>query len=145
MDEKNTIDEMKLLNAYIRQNQKRILSNKFSFPAFFLGGTYLIYRKIYFIGIITYTIHLLLFYIIKQPAIVFGIYVLIYFILGLNFNKLYINRAKKTIIRISKSSPSHLIYGNVVKTGGTSIAFAIIIPLVIYILLSNVLNNYYNF
>ncbi len=43
--------DMKLFNAYLGKNAKKITDKNFNFAAFFFGGPYLIYRKVYGIGL----------------------------------------------------------------------------------------------
>ena len=43
----DAIDESKLLEAFIGKNSEKILTQKFSLPAFFLNSLYLLYRKMF--------------------------------------------------------------------------------------------------
>ena len=59
------LSDTKELETYIDKNSSKILSRRFSFPSFFLGSLYYLYRKMYLRLQIIYIINILsIFYFI---------------------------------------------------------------------------------
>ncbi len=112
-------EDEELLKAYIGNNYDSIINSKFNFPAFIIGGIYLLYRKCY-----------LFFFLLIIATLFFPYFVLIYaIILGFCFNTWYIKKAKNDILRIktnnSNATTSELL--NLVgKKGGTGLVGPII-------------------
>lgn len=53
------IDESKLLEAFIGKNSEKILTQKFSLPAFFLNSLYMLYRKMFLSSMGVFLIYLI--------------------------------------------------------------------------------------
>ena len=128
-------DAYKLILAYIGSNYDKILAKGFSLPAFLFGPFYLLYRKLYLIGIsILIALDGLIFYFCTLKWYVLGIvfYLVVVFVLGLFFNSLYLHTAKKKIERIKLDYVNFSDMLDVAKkTGGTSLVWLIIMFVVL--------------
>lgn len=117
--------EENLMKEYIGMNYEQLKFNRFSFPAFFFGGYYLIYRKMYLYGFLLLVLN---FIILCIPALFF-VPLLINIILATNFNKLYRNFAAKKIEKIkekNQTSSSNELIQKCKRKGGTNIAIVIV-------------------
>ena len=103
------IGDTKELETYIDKNSSKILSRRFSFPSFFLGSLYYLYRKMYLIAIIfivlsfAYSIGIYYvpeYYKLYISLIYLIISVLFNIIIAIKFNSIYINHANKKINKI---------------------------------------------
>jgi len=96
-----TNHENMLLTAYIGDNAHKIMDGGFNWAAFFLGPIYLVYRKLYMHALIFWglfaVIFLLAFYLLA--GLVFTI-LIVFVLIGIKANDLYLNKAKKDVERI---------------------------------------------
>lgn len=126
--------EAKLLINYIGKNYQKILKRKFSFAAFFFGGLYLIYRKIYLLGMLLYFLPLFLLNLFSDNNIISIIIVIVDIvisaIIGMQFNKKYSEKAYNDCMDISEKY-DYVSDETIVKLcrqkGGTSIGLTIVI------------------
>lgn len=121
--------EAKLLINYIGKNYKKIIQEKFSFPAFFFGGLYLVYRKMYLLGIISYFLPMFLTILFMDNLIILSIVMILWLvmliILGLFTNKKYAEKAYDECMNIDEKYgyiSDEAIVKLCTKKGGTSIA-----------------------
>lgn len=89
-------NEEELIKEYVGKNYEKIKNSKFSWPTFFLGPLYFLYRKLYIYAII-WTLIILIFGILS-PALTFFIQIG----LSIAFPKLYLDKAKRKVIEIQK-------------------------------------------
>ena len=123
-----------LLRSYVGNNYDKISTKSWNWSAGLLSPAYLIYRKLYIIGVPIYCVNLLLTRISSTVQLIFNIALII--IAGTQFNKMYINYAKKEVEKIKAENPNvDLLTLNSIATkkGGTSlgIMFAVIIAVAI--------------
>ncbi len=150
-DEQNEFD-IKLLKTYIGKHIESIFMKKFNICAFLFQGLYLIYRGVYSLGLIMFTITsaLVLFFIDNYIAlIIIGIfYILSGIVLGLKFNKEYLDRCFNKIKNIQEKneyfSDDQLI-SSCKEDGDTSMGVVVVAVLVIvgmlYIVISAIKGN----
>lgn len=132
-----TKKEQKEFNArlfinYIGKNYKKIMQEKFSFPAFFFNGLYLIYRKMYILGIGLYFFLIFLASIFSDnlimSIIITVIYIIISVLLGIFTNKRYCEIAYEQCIEINEKY-NYISDAAIIKLckrrGGTNIAAVI--------------------
>lgn len=121
-------DEYKYLSIFIGHNASKILNGKFSFPAFFFGPLYYLFRKMYVEGTILLLLGLLIAFIDSMSFMAVEICLSIY--MGLTFNRHYLkfaqNKIKKVKIFSSSKDEAYLTY-EISKKGGTNI-----VPVIIY-------------
>ena len=111
------IKEEELLSKFIGKNYEKITNKKFSFAAFFFGGFYLLYRKMYFLGFL-----LLLFFLILMPLYPILTGILFFFLhlcFGFFVKKMYLTFAKKKIYNLKKDSKEQM-EKECIKQGGTN-------------------------
>lgn len=136
----NSLDE-KLLIAFIGNNYQQLIQKKFSIPAFFLSWIYTLYRKVYIPSLIGMLLIIILNFV---PAPIYSILVLVIaFVLGFNFNKFYINYAKKQINKIKINNPNaneEELINICRKKGGTNIWIALAIYAV-FAIVNNLFNS----
>ena len=120
-----------LLSAYIGPNASKIMNQGISWPTFWLGILYTLYRKMWFLSFILFVISLVaaIFLPSLSKVITLGLGIFIFAL----FNKIYVNHArediKKIIIQNPNASRSDLIRKCQAK-GGTSIAAPIVYILI---------------
>lgn len=118
----NNVDEEKLVMSFIGNNYDKIISNKFSLPAFFFGGLYLYYRKMFLYGIIVMIIQ------IVMSLFNLGNYtIIINIVLALTANKIYLYfvRGKVAKIKETYQNKDEDIVEVCKKKGGTSFGMVI--------------------
>lgn len=115
--------DMKLFNAYLGANSKKITDKNFNFAALIFGGSYLIYRKVYGIGLFVLFICLIvqvIFPIAKVAWYVTLIFELLAHIAcGIFANQLILNNAASKILNLKMSGSSD-IKTKLVRLGGTN-------------------------
>lgn len=130
-----TYKDERLVEAYIGEDYKIIKKSFFNIYAFLLSWMYVLYRKIYILGIlgllllgVTITINLKL-------AIVYLLVSMI--LLGMFFNKIYIFFTSKRVNFLKKKHPEtddFTLEGICAKKGGTNFVPALIIYLIFLII-----------
>lgn len=112
------------LKAYIGKNYEQLKQPRFSFPAFFLGGYYLIYRKIYLYGFLLLLLNISILFL---PELIFILF-FVNIIVATNFNKLYYSFATKKVDNLKRKNENKSTRELVElckQKGGTSIGMAI--------------------
>jgi len=134
----NIDPDEELLKSYIGEKYSSFVNNKFNVPMFFLGVFYLIYRKTWLYVFIALFINALFEFI---PGLD-GISLLTSVAYAFLFNKLYIKHAKKKVQKIKESNPSmnfEQLKSECERKGGTNIVLAIIIPSILFVILTAVI------
>ncbi len=138
--EKNT--KMFFTSQWIEYNKNINYKFKFNFPTIFFGGYWLIYRKMYFYGLIFIICEALILFFINNYfeknafLISLAIFLPVRIFLGFYINKIYIIYASKKILSCPYDDSQNENRSSwIAKEGGTDI-FTVIIFIVIYNLLS---------
>ena len=135
----NFISSDELIEEYVGKNYDKISKRKYNLSAFFLGGTYLMYRKMYLVGIL-FTLGIVALQIlvsVLNPALSLLVFIGASLALCLMFNKFYINNAKKNIDKIKKNNTNKSIQelkSICSKKGGTNLIMTIILSIATSIL-----------
>jgi len=117
-----------LIDAYIGKNADKIKSGKFSWPSFFFGVLYVLYRKMWLLWLIIVAISAVASLIIPLPALIE--YIISGIIIGLIFNKVYVNKVRKKVEKIVRENPGKTkeeLKAICSKKGGTTIIPVLII------------------
>ena len=117
-----------LIDAYIGKNADKIKSGKFSWPSFFFGVLYVLYRKMWLLWLIIVAISAVASLIIPLPALIE--YIISGIIIGLIFNKVYVNKVRKKVEKIVRENPGKTkeeLKTICSKKGGTTIIPVVII------------------
>lgn len=96
------ITDETLEKAFIGPNYDKIKQEKFSFPAFFFGFYYLLYRKMWLYTLAWITIIILASIFISEYMIVLNVGMSI--LIGIFFNKFYIKHVSKKIDKIKANN-----------------------------------------
>ena len=96
--------EEQLLNAYIGINADNIKKESFSLPACFLSIIYLLYRKMWSLAIVVFTVAIMVMIFLPPYATI--IFFVVDIILGIKFNEMYVNHAKEQINEIRRKNPN---------------------------------------
>ena len=139
--------DAKLLINYIGKNNKKFFNNKFSFTAFFFGGLYLIYRKMYVLGILIYFIETFITQFFFNNEILSTIITILILIerifLGFVINKKYLDIAYNNSMKIQEKNfirPDEEIVSSCKENGGTNL-FLVIVLAIMILLTTYSLNN----
>lgn len=121
--------DMRLFNAYLGNNASKITDKNFNFAAFFFGGAYLIYRKVYGIGAFVLALTLIvqiLFPIARIKWYITLIFeLLVYLAVGIFANQLILNNAAAKILNLKMANEKD-IKDKLIKIGGCNIILFII-------------------
>ena len=133
IDKGDTLPDEGLLRIYIGPNCDKIMSGKFSIPAFFLGPLYITYRKMWILSII-YLLEILLQF--KLNSLICLIIPLITnIILAFTFNKLYMGSCMNKIRIIkSKIKDKEEQKYECARKGGSSLAHSLIYFNIVFII-----------
>lgn len=121
--------DTKLFDAYLGANAKKITDNRFNFAAFFFGGAYLIYRKVYLIGAIWMILCLAV--QVLFPIALVKWYITSLFLLaasitcGLIANQLILNSAASKILNLKVNKEKN-IKEKLMSVGGTNLVLFIV-------------------
>ena len=138
-----TNQKEELIKAYIGQNYDIIKDLKFSFPAFFIPGGYLIYRKLYLLAFIEILItNLLLALSISVNPVTFivscSFLLLIRLLFGIFFPKVYRNMSKEKAEEIQKKYPNYQeAIKECKKVGGVASIDRLIILFIVFSIIGN--------
>ena len=128
----STSNDNTLLEIFIGKNVSKITKAGISWPSFFLGPVYLLYRKMYLYGIAVWVI--LAISSMFLPSFVSIIYFAIGAAIGIKFNAYYMKHAQEQIAKIKRENSS-ISHEQLVlmcsKKGGTSI-IATLLPGVLF-------------
>ena len=145
--------DKKLFAAYLGDNASKITNNKFNFSAFFFGGAYLIYRKVYTVGL---TLLLLVVLVsIFFPIALVPSYITLLFVLllhgcaGVFANQIILNHVASKILNY-KTNEEKDIKKKLSKTGGVNIVLFILsflvlassVGYIVYNTANDIINNY---
>lgn len=145
----DNITDDDLINAYIGKNQSKILNQKISINALLLGPYYLLYRKMYLLGIIVLLLQLILGFIpnlIVETILIIIINILI----AVKFSNIYKSHVTKQIDKIklqNQDKTKSELLQIIASKGGTiliiPILAAVIFPVVVYLVFL-LTNNIYS-
>lgn len=99
LDASDSLDDLKLLRAYIGKNYESIVNKRFNVFGFVFTFFYALYRKMYFLSFL-FLICILGLIFIKNLIVILIIYILLSIGMGLFFNKIYIYFVKRKINKI---------------------------------------------
>lgn len=132
--------------AYIGEDYKLIKKGIFNIYAAFFNWTYLLYRKMYISGIIGLLISGIIIILLGKSFYIYLI--IIFFIFGFTFNKIYLLILKKKIEKIQdhyQGSDNYTLEQIMKEKGGVNFLPAVIIyALFIVLLLANTVRIRYN-
>ena len=122
--------------AFIGKNKESIIKNKFSVPALFFGPLYLIYRKMYVLGITLQVIIYVLMLTLGEDGSAIQMFINLF--LAIKFNSLYLNFVNKQVkkIRENNNDKSSTEILNICKKQGNTIqlkTFAILLVILFFI------------
>lgn len=130
-----TKKDMKLFDAYLCNNAKKITDKSFNFAAFFFGGPYLIYRKVYGIGFFVMFLCIIVqvtFPLANIKWYITGLFELfVYIACGFMANHLILNNAAVHIVDLKMNNTKD-IASKLKKVGGTNIVLLLIILIINY-------------
>lgn len=140
--------DKKFFGLYLGPNYKKIIGDKYNWAAFFFGGSYLMYRKVYVIGAIFQAISLGALIFLPVADVKVYIILILEFILavlaGFFANQIILNDVASKIINL-KIQREKNIREKIKKAGGVNIiAFLISISItafIYYVELSNLINE----
>lgn len=119
---KEYVTDEDLLVAYVGKNFNKLASRPFNFAAFFFGSIYLCYRKKFTYALILLVITTILYRFLTPLLVTIGSAIIV----GLLFNRIYINDAKKYVedLKRRNSTKTNSELKEICKkNGGTSILF----------------------
>lgn len=127
------IDMNKLTIDYIGSKYTKISMAPFSFSAFLFGGTYFIYRKMYFMGLIICLINILIFYFGPFPYQLIA-YFIIAIVISLIANPLYIKAVNRRVKKIRKkhSKDNQINLSMICKKKGKNNILLFFLSLIVY-------------
>lgn len=130
----NTMGEEDWLKVYAGKNSLKVLYKKWSWPAFFFGPVYFLYRKMWGIGFLGIILFILLSLLISNTILLFIIQFIIYIFLSANFSSLYYEQARYDVNEILKKHTSkEEIFLELEKKGGTSTGVSVIFGLIYFV------------
>lgn len=136
----------KFLEAYIGEDYKLIKKSPFNIYAFLLNWMYVLYRKMYVIGLLGMVITGIV--VLQKPKFLIAYILITMVIIGLTFNKVYILISKLKVehmIKRLKDTDTFTIESICEKKGGVKVAPALIIYLAFLIIIFfSMFNVYYN-
>lgn len=136
----------KFLEAYIGEDYKLIKKSPFNIYAFLLNWMYVLYRKMYIIGIIGMIITGIVFLLRPKFIVVYLIVAMV--IIGLTFNKLYIYVSKLKVefmLKKLQGTDRFTLENICEKKGGVKVVPALVIYLIFLIIIFfGMFNVYYN-
>lgn len=122
------------VQSYVGENYTRLKNTKFSIAAFFLGPTYLLYRKVWGYAFLYLVINIITTFILPELEILIELAINLF--LGINFSKLYLKTARNNVEKIKNENldkTTQQLIELCRKKGGTSIIAPILTFLGIYI------------
>jgi len=129
------MNQQDLLIDFIGVKFNKIINQKFSFPAFFFGGLYYIYRKMYLLGFMFYLLTTLIVSLVPNTYIVILIHFLLSIIFAIIFRPTYIKFCINKTNKIFKQNPNDedIIFIKCISKGKPAI-----LPVIVAIILSAV-------
>lgn len=126
--ESTSIDTENLVEIYVGENKDKIKAGKFSFPTFFFGPLYLLYRKLGLVAFIWIIASIVAQIIVPKYAWIISITFSIIF--AISFNQFYLETVKNRVEKIkskNQEKTSDEIIKLVKRKGGISVAFIIVL------------------
>ena len=141
VDEQNEFDA-ELMKAYIGNGYESIATKKFNFAGFIFGGLYLMYRKYFFLGFFYSLIIPAALLTFSNKIMYIGIIGFICFILnliiGIKFNKKYLEKTYRNIKKIENKNSlisDKQITNMCAEAGGTNLFIAVLLIILISLLI----------
>lgn len=133
------ITDETLEKCFVGPNYDKIKSEKFSFPAFFFGAYYLLYRKMWLYALLYFTVIILINIFVEKYVLIliFGISILI----GTLFNKIYMKHTKRKIekIKVKNSDKTQEELLRICKKEGGNSPFTVVIIIFVFIIIFGVI------
>lgn len=126
--ESTSIDTENLVEIYVGENKDKIKEGKFSFPAFFFGPLYLLYRKLGLVALIWIIVDIVAQIIVPKYAWMISIAFSVIF--ATSFNQFYLETVKNRVEKIknkNQEKSSDEIIKLVKRKGGVSVASIIVL------------------
>ena len=103
VDGQNNINDEELIDAYIGKNADKLKKGDFSVNTFFLGLFYVLYRKMWLLGIIWVVINMVSSVFLSYYASIISLAVSIY--ASIEFKKMYLKHVKEEVSKIKNNNP----------------------------------------
>ena len=119
-DKSFEIDDKELLSTFVGNNYDKISTNSINVSALLFGVFYLLYRKMFWYGILLFILEIIIYNIFNIPYLILVVNIILCF----TFNKFYLSISKKRINTLKKKNPTAGQAGLVLlcsKYGGTSV------------------------
>lgn len=126
----------KFLEAYIGEDYKLIKKSPFNIYAFLLNWMYILYRKMYLIGIIGLLITWIIIKLNPKNLLIYAIIAMV--LIGLFFNKLYIFVSKlkvEYLLKKNRGTDNFTMENICAKKGGVNVRNALLIYLVFLVII----------
>ena len=118
----NTMDDEAFLKAFIGKNYEKITTRNFNFSAFFFSSLYVLYRKMFWQGLVLYCAMFVSSNLLGSIGKVISLVIAL--ATGLMFNKIYVKYATDEVEKIKQQNPdgnSNAINLVCFSKGGTSV------------------------
>lgn len=118
----NTMDDEAFLKAFIGKNYEKITTRNFNFSAFFFSSLYVLYRKMFWQGLVLYCAMFVSSNLLGSIGKVISLVIAL--ATGLMFNKIYVKYATYEVEKIKQQNPngnSNVINLVCFSKGGTSV------------------------
>lgn len=118
----NTMDDEAFLKAFIGKNYEKITTRNFNFSAFFFSSLYVLYRKMFWQGLVLYCAMFVSSNLLGSIGKVISLVIAL--ATGLMFNKIYVKYATDEVEKIKQQNPngnSNAINLACFSKGGTSV------------------------
>lgn len=118
----NTMDDEAFLKAFIGKNYEKITTCNFNFSAFFFSSLYVLYRKMFWQGLVLYCAMFVSSNLLGSIGKVISLVIAL--ATGLMFNKIYVKYATDEVEKIKQQNPngnSNAINLACFSKGGTSV------------------------
>ena len=118
----NTMDDEAFLKAFIGKNYEKITTSNFNFSALFFSSLYVIYRKMFWQGLVLYSAMFISSNLLGSIGKVISLVIAL--ATGLMFNKIYVKYATDEVEKIKQQNPngnSNAINLACFSKGGTSV------------------------
>ncbi len=130
-----------LVRSFVGNNYDKISTKSWNWAAGLLSPAYLIYRKIYVLGIPIYVFNYFLSKVNNVAILLFDILLII--VAGSQFNKMYMDYAKKQVEKIKAENPNvdfNTLNSIVANKGGANLGLMFVIIIAVAVLCTIVSN-----
>lgn len=131
----NYSNDEALINAYIGKNADKLKNGGFSVCTFFFGNIYVLYRKMWLLGIIWFLVSMIISMFLSSLSSILTLVACIVF--STQFNKWYLKHVEEKVAKIKSENPnaSHeQLLMLCTQKGGTTV-IPIIVVVILYIVL----------